>query len=94
MLFRSASSSLHYGIFFGNECGGVCCVAINGTGTAGPFIANQFGIERKHLTILVRGACVHWAPTGANSKLVSWTARLVAKEGAKIMLAFSDDDAG
>lgn len=89
------SSSLFYGLMFGHHCAGVCCVAIRGSGTAGPTTGRKFGLDQKHIATLARGACVHWAPSGANSKLVSWTAKRVGGDGiAKIMLAYSDSDAG
>lgn len=90
-----AGTALHYGLFFGAYCAGVCCVAVNGVGTAGPYVHVQFGISRSELATLARGACVHWAPAGANSKLVAWTCRLLAREsGAKLVIAYSDTDAG
>lgn len=89
-----ASSSHHYGIFFGNYCAGATCVAV-GSGTAGSNVAAFFGLEPRQMAILARGACVHWAPNGANSRLVSWTAKLVARDSAaKLMIAYADTDAG
>jgi hypothetical protein len=45
--------------------------------------------------VLARGACVHWAPPGANSKLIAWTCRLLARDtGLKLLVAYSDTDAG
>lgn len=87
-------STYHYGIFYGDYCAGVCCVAVGGD-TAGVYSHRPFKIEPIELATLVRGACVHWAPIGSNSKLVSWTCRLLAKETrCKIVLAYSDTDAG
>jgi hypothetical protein len=54
-----ARSAEHFGIFFGDYCAGVCCVCLNGVGTAGTSSNQEFGIERKDLATLARGACVH-----------------------------------
>lgn len=89
------SSGLFYGLMFGAHCGGVCCVALSGSGTAGPTVGRKFGIQQKDVATLARGACAHWAPPGANSKLVSWTTKLLGRGGrARIVLAYSDSDAG
>lgn len=89
-----AGTNYHYGIFFGDYCAGVCCVSV-GSGTAGAHNHTKFSIERMELATLARGACVHWAPPGTNSKLVSFTARLLAKETkAKVLIAYSDSEAG
>lgn len=83
-----------YGIFFGLYCAGVTCI---GVGAAGANINShmQFRIERDQFAYLTRGANVHWSPIGANSKLVSWTCRLLQRDtGAKIVIAYSDSDAG
>lgn len=90
-----SSSSLHYGLMFGDYCAGVTCVALRGSGTAGPTTSRRFGLEQVDMATLCRGACVHWAPQGANSKLVSWTVRLLGKARAgKLLVAYSDADAG
>lgn len=84
----------HFGIFFGPYCAGVTCVAVGG-GTGGTGNAKMFGIEPAELAVLARGACVHWAPPGTNSRLVAWTCRLLARaRAAKMILAYSDTDAG
>src|SRR5210317_1422431 len=51
-----SSSSIHYGIFFGDYCAGVTCVALNGTGTAGYRVHQRFNIKRHQLATLARGA--------------------------------------
>jgi len=90
-----APTSVHYGIFFGDACAGVTCVGVNGVGTAGALKHKEFGIERSEFCTLARGACVHWAPTGTNSKLVAWTIRLLGKETkSKTLIAYADTDAG
>ena len=87
------TTSWHFGLFFGDYCAGVTCVGrVAGAGIA---VADQFGIARDEIAYLARGACVHWAPTGANSRLVSWTARLVARSTTrKLLIAYADADAG
>lgn len=89
-----ALTSHHYGIFFGPYCAGVCCVAAGG-GTGGVNAHREFHITSRELCVLARGACVHWAPPGTNSRLVAWTCRLLAVDTrAKLVLAYSDTDAG
>ena len=89
-------TSKHYGIFFDNYCAGVTCVNINASGTAGSNCFKMFNLKRYECNTLSRGACVHWAPVGSNSKLVSWTCKLLKKElpHSKIILAYSDPNAG
>lgn len=89
-----APTGYHYGIFFGNYCAGVCCYGAGGA-TGGVNSHMPFGIDRNELATLARGACVHWAPGGANSKLVSFSLRLLAKDTrCKVAIAYSDTDAG
>lgn len=89
-----SSTRYHYGIFFGDYCAGVCCAG--GANCSGGTLNHEFyGVERDQLLVLARGANVHWSPPGANSKLVSWACRLLAKEThAKLIIAYSDTDAG
>ena len=90
-----STTSLHYGIFFGHFCAGVTCIAVNSSGVGSKDLHMRFKIDKKYLLLLARGACTHWAPNGANSKLVSWACKLAKKKtGAKIILAYSDSDAG
>lgn len=91
-----APTAAHYGIFFGEFCAGVCCIAVNGTGAAGSHSHKQFKVERRELGTLARGACVHWAPKGANSKLIAWSLRLLARDypEPRLVIAYSDPDAG
>jgi hypothetical protein len=89
-----AQTSRHYGIFFGNHCAGVSCVN-DDSRRANRNAHREFGLQDGEVAYLARGACVHWAPPGTNSKLVSWTCRLVAKVSrAKVMIAYADTDAG
>jgi hypothetical protein len=89
-----STTTLHYGLFFGAYCAGVTCIGL-GASMAGTEHHRQFGIGRGELLTLARGACVHWAPPGANSKLVSWTCRLLAKaRTGRLIWATSDSDAG
>ena len=83
-----------YGIFFGPFCAGVTCFCIGGGG-ANSNAHKEWNIERDELAYLARGACVHWAPKNTNSKLISWSVRLVAEDGrSKLAIAYSDTDAG
>lgn len=89
-----ANSTYHYGIFFGPFCAGVTCVAV-ATGTGGNNVPKMFDLEHHELATLVRGANVHWSPPNANSKLVTFTCKLVVKDsGAKLIIAYADTDAG
>lgn len=89
-----AQTAFHYGLFFGDYCAGVCCVAA-GPATGGVNTHRLFGVRAAEMGVLARGACVHWAPPGANSKLVSWTRRLAARDtGCKLLIAYADTDAG
>lgn len=89
-----AKTGYHYGIFFGNWCAGVTCVA-SGAATGGVNSHKPFRIKRNELGVLARGACVHWAPSGTNSKLVSWTCRLLRSDTfCKVLIAYADTDAG
>ena len=89
-----ASTGYHYGIFFDEYCAGVCCFAVGGGG-ANVYAHKEFGVEQDEMAYLARGACVHWAPSGSNSKLISWSCKLIAKDTkAKIVIAYSDTDAG
>lgn len=85
----------YFGIFFGPYVAGVTAVAV-GNGTAGAFTSMQYGISRTELATLTRGACVHWAPPGTNSRLVSWTVRLLRETdpGVKLIVAYADSEAG
>lgn len=89
-----SKTKYYYGIFFGSYCAGVTCVGL-GASMAGTTHHMQFGIAKNELLTLARGACVHWAPNGANSKLVSWTCRLLSENKiGKLIWAMSDTDAG
>lgn len=90
------SCNAFYGIFFGSYCAGVTCVSIGGGGGANVYAYKEFGLKhQKELAYLQRGANVHWSPIGANSKLISWTCKLLVKNtAAKLIVAYSDTDAG
>lgn len=90
-----SATSYHYGIFFGGfYCAGVCCVG-GGNCVGGTNVHSPFGIERSDLLILARGACVHWAPKGTNSRLIAMTCKLLEQEKrGKLLIAYSDLDAG
>jgi hypothetical protein len=93
-LGRMAPTSFHFGLFFGPYCSGVTCVGSN-VATAGFHQHRRFRIDSRSLLILARGACVHWAPKGTNSRLVSWTCRFLARERCgRLIVAYADTDAG
>lgn len=88
-----APTTHHYGVYFDGWCGGVTCVGFSAG--ANLYAHRMFGVERHELAYLARGACVHWAPTGTNSKLVAWTAKLLRRDApARLMIAYADEDAG
>lgn len=89
-----SATTLHFGLFFGPFIGGVTCVG--GTGcTAGTRVGARFGLPDADVMVLARGACAHWAPPGANSRLVSWTARLLERSAqARLLIAYADPSAG
>jgi hypothetical protein len=88
-----ASTSHHYGLFFGAYCAGVTCFGF--AAGANLYAHKPFEVERQELFYLARGACVAWAPPGANSKLVAWSCRLLGKATpAKLVIAYADTDAG
>ncbi len=88
-----ASTEYHYGIFFGEYCGGVTCYGRNAI--AGISFHRKFNLLREDVIILARGACVHWAPKNTNSRLIARSLRMVGVEaGVRICCAFADEDAG
>jgi len=83
----------HYGLFWGSWCAGVTCFGFNVVG--GTSVPAMFKLAHDEVIFLARGACVHWAPSGANSRLVSLSCRLLARRSrAKLVVAYSDVDAG
>ena len=87
------NTSHHFGIFFGSYCAGVTCFGFTSTG--GTNVHLPFALERMQVATLARGACVHWAPVGTNSKLVSYSCKLLAKASdARLVIAYADSDAG
>ena len=79
-------------MFDGLYCGGVACVQAH-TG-AGPYVHKWMSVPLGKVAYLVRGACVHWAPTGTAPKLINRTAKEMGRLGFHSMLAYADTDAG
>lgn len=88
----ATGANRYYGLFFGDHCAGVTSFAPAGFNL--PALAKTFAVAGADLAYLGRGACVHWAPTGANSKLVAWSLKYETKRGGKLAVAFADTDAG
>ena len=89
-----AATGHHFGIFFGDFCAGVTCIAAGG-GTGSVNGHKLFRIRRNEFGTLARGACVHWSPVGTNSRLVAWTCRLLRRSTSlKLLIAYADTDAG
>jgi hypothetical protein len=86
-----AITNKFYGIFFGDYCGGVICIA-----TFGSFRGNgkYYGVSDTDVSYFARGACSFWTPKGAASKLLSWALKYERKRGAKIAVAYADTEAG
>lgn len=85
----------YYGLFFDDFCAGVTCISCGGGG-ANLNAHIEFGLKSQNeIAYLSRGANVHWSPTGANSRLVSWTCKMMKRDSkAKLIIAYSDTDAG
>lgn len=81
-----------FGLYVDNELQGVSCFGR----TAGTNVfASVCGPEYKDVAItLCRGACVHWAHPHAASFLISRACKLVRESGYRIVIAYSDPDAG
>jgi hypothetical protein len=90
-----ATTNYHYGIFFGNLCGGVVCYAVGGGG-ANVYASHELGVFKHQLAYLARGACAYWTPTGSASKLISFSLKFLRRDckEVRLALAYSDTDAG
>lgn len=82
-----------YGIFWDGNCAGV---VVYGVTVNNKLLAKSTcGIEYSNKIMqLQRGACVHWAPPHAASKLISYSLLEEEKIGTRIVIAFSDPSAG
>src|SRR6266478_2937658 len=81
-----------FGLFLRGELAGVTCFGKTaGTHTFASVAGKKW---EKHVAILVRGACVHWAHHNAASHLISSACKLMSKEEKYIFVAYSDTDAG
>jgi len=89
-----STTSHHYGIFFGDICGGVVCFGNNCTANFN--VPHEFGLKLEEVWTLARGACTHWTPKGSASKLISQALKLFKKDvpEAKVIIAYSDVNAG
>ena len=88
-----APSTHHYGVFFGSFCAGVVCFGFS----AGANInsSKEFNLDKQELAYLARGACVHWAPKGSNSRLIASACKLLRQESeARLVIAYADTDGG
>jgi len=89
-----SNTSKHYGIFFGNVCGGVVCYGNNCTANFN--VPKEFGLTIKEVWTLARGACTHWTPKGSASKLIAQSLKLFKQDvpEAQVVIAYSDTNAG
>lgn len=81
-----------YGIFWEGNCGGVVVFgAVSPPSVSESVIGKEFAGK---VIQLGRGACVHWAHPHSASKLISFGLREIEKLGWRIVIAYSDPDAG
>ena len=82
-----------YGIFWDGNCGGVVVYGstVNNTQFAKSICELKYSDS---LMQLQRGACVHWAHPHAASRLIGYSLRQEERRGTRIVIAFSDPEAG
>ncbi len=81
-----------YGIYWQGCCGGVI---VFGHPTVMSLKSSVAGEKYQDKVIqLQRGACVHWAHPHAASFLISRGLKYIGQKGYKIVIAYSDPDAG
>ena len=85
-----AVSRYYFGIFFGGCCGGVCVYGDEYSENLG--VWDKYGYTGKIIALL-RGACVHWAPPHAASKLTRESMRLLPPQ-YKVVTCTTDSTAG
>jgi len=76
-----------FGIFFGDELGGVVCFSDVRQQTKMSFLNHP-------AVILARGACVHWAHPHSASFLISRACKMIDNEKYDFVVAYSDPEAG
>ena len=50
--------------------------------------------SHENMITLNRGACAHWTPIGAASKLISGACRMMGQHGFYVFVAYADSNAG
>ena len=81
-----------YGIRFDGELGGV---VVYGSPSPPNLATSVIGEHLSDKVIqLGRGACVHWAHPHSGSKLIAYSLKQIEKLGYKVVIAFTDPDAG
>jgi len=81
-----------YGIRFNGQLGGV---VVYGSPSPPSLATSVISKDSSDKVIqLGRGACVHWAHPHAGSKLIAYSLKQVEKLGYKVVIAFTDPDAG
>jgi len=81
-----------FGIFFDGKLGGVIVFGAPTPPSLGSSVAGQSNTSK--VVQLGRGACVHWAHPHSASKLIAFGLREIEKRGYRIVIAFSDPEAG
>jgi hypothetical protein len=88
----SGAAMKAYGIFWGACCGGVVVFGVVHPNSVAESVILPPYSEK--VIQLARGACVHWAHPHSASKLISFALREIEKDGWRIVIAYSDPDAG
>lgn len=96
-LGRMSATRYHYALMDGTGMHPLGVVCIGGENcTGGDRTSQMLGVKFAELAVLARGACTHFAPPHANSKLVSGALRLLRRDAPekKVIIAYSDPRAG
>jgi len=88
------TSQFAYGIYFDNVIGGVVCFGyLVAMGGYHRYVGEKYA-KKGAIIQLCRGACAHWTPVGAASKLISQALRFARDLEYKCVIAYADEDAG
>jgi hypothetical protein len=91
-LGNMGSTDNAFGLYCGEFLAGVVCFGrTGGTQTARSVCGPQY---TQSVTVLNRGACVHWAHPHSASFLIGNACRLMSAKGFHIFVAYSDPQAG
>ena len=85
-----AITKYHFGIFFGDVCGGVLSFGPEYSENLGHW--DKFGYTGKML-LLSRGVCIHWTPKNTASRLIAKAIKMLPKK-YEVITATTDHLAG